>query len=66
VFFQRTFLTLKIIIFFFQLKAFQLKEKISFVLLEGHRSAIPSASIFVRVFVADALAAHAGFCICIY
>jgi hypothetical protein len=27
--------------------------------------AVPSAFIFVMVFVADALAAHAGFCFCV-
>ena len=60
--FSKNVVTLKIHIFIFQLKAFQLKEKISLIPGEGLPAAIPSAFIFVRVFVAYALAAHAGFC----
>jgi len=57
-FFSKNVITLKIHIFLFQLKAFQLKEKISLTPGEGLPAAIPSAFIFVRVFVAYALAAH--------
>ena len=62
--FSKNVITLKIHIFLFQLKAFQLKEKISLIPGEGLPAAVPSAFIFVMVFVADALAAHAGFCFC--
>jgi hypothetical protein len=33
--------------------------------MQGLPAAVPSAFIFVMVFVADALAAHAGFCFCV-
>jgi hypothetical protein len=39
-----------------------LKEKITWIHSNSPSLAVPSAFIFVMVFVADAYAAHAGFC----
>jgi len=50
--------------FSFSTESVSIERKNQLSCLEGHRSAVPSAFIFVRVFVADALAAHAGFCFC--
>jgi len=61
-FFSKNVVTLKIHIFFFQLKAFQLKEKSQRDSSRTPSLAFSSAFIFVMVFVTDAHAAHAGFC----
>jgi len=64
-FFSKNVITLKIHIFLFQLKAFQLKEKSTLISSHSPSRAVPSAFIFVMVFVVYAHAAHAGFCFCV-